>query len=230
MQVLLTYIWRAWFYVCIAVAIILLFPFIFITSQRSHWYPSFFVLARVWAWLVLLLAGFWPRAIWLQKPSGEQPYIICPNHTSMVDIMLTLALFPHCFLFIGKSELTRLPLFGYFYRKTNILVDRKSMRSRQQAFEKGAEKLKEGVGLCIFPEGGVPDPQVDLARFKVGAFRLAAEHHLRIIPVSFPDNKRHLPYDFKKGIPRHPQGGNSPRNNATGPGQRRNKKAAGELL
>ena len=197
----LVYIWRVWFYIAVAIAIIVLFPLIFVTSQREDWYPTFFKLARVWSWMVLILSGFIPRIHWLEKPRKDEVYIICPNHTSMIDIMMTLAIFPNCFLFIGKQELTKLPLFGYFYKKTNILVDRRSLRSRQQAFDLGAEKLKEGVGLCIFPEGGVPDEEVELARFKAGAFRLAVDHHITIIPVSYPDNKRHLPYDFSKGSP-----------------------------
>lgn len=201
MQKILTYIWRTWFYVAVGISILLLFPFIFISSQRQSWYPVFFGFARIWAWMVLLLSGFIPRVTWLQKPEKNQLYIICPNHTSMVDIMMTLALFPNCFLFIGKKELTKMPLFGYFYKKTNLLVDRRSLRSRQQVLERAAQKLEEKIGLCIFPEGGVPKENVELAPFKNGAFRLAAEKSIPIIPVSYPDNKRHLPFDFSKGSP-----------------------------
>lgn len=198
---ILTYIWRTWFYVAITIPIVLLFPFIFIVSQKESWYPLFFRLARLWGWMVLLLTGFVPKVTWLQKPEKDQLYIICPNHTSMIDIMMTLALFPNCFLFIGKKELAKIPLFGYFYRKTNLLVDRKSPRSRKDVFERAASKLDEGVGLCIFPEGGVPKEEITLAPFKNGAFKLAAEKRLPIIPVTFPDNKRHLPFDFSKGSP-----------------------------
>lgn len=179
----------------------MLFPLLVITSSNQAWYKSFFYLSRVWAWTVLLLSGFIPKTTWLQKPDKDGLYIICPNHTSMIDIMLTLALFPNCFLFIGKKELAKMPLFGYFYKKTNLLVDRKSMRSRKTVFDRAAVKIDEGYGLCIFPEGGVPDTDVDLAPFKTGAFRLAAQKQISIIPVSFPDNKKHLPFDFTKGGP-----------------------------
>lgn len=201
MQKIITYIWRVWFYVAIFIAIVLLAPFILITSQKQRWYPLFFKFARLWAWIVLLLSGFWPKVNWLQKPDKDEVYIICPNHTSMIDIMMTLALFPNCFVFIGKKELAKLPLFGYFYKRTNILVDRGSIRSRQMVFEKGGEKLDEGIGLCVFPEGGVPEEEVFLANFKVGAFRLSVEKEVSIIPVSYPDNKRRLPFDFSKGAP-----------------------------
>lgn len=119
----------------------------------------------------------------------------------MVDIMMTFALFPNCFLFIGKKELAKMPLFGYFYKRTNLLVDRKSLRSRKNVLDRAAQKVDEGIGICIYPEGGVPSEEVELAPFKQGAFRLAVEKNLRIIPVSYPDNKRHLPFDFLKGYP-----------------------------
>ena len=201
MKRILVYIWRVWFYITILIAIVLLFPFILITSQRASHYPSFFRLSRVWAWIVLVLSGFWPKVYWAERPEKGKLYIICPNHTSMIDIMLTLAIFPNCFLFIGKRELAKLPLFGYFYRKTNILVDRSSIMSSRRAFETAASKLQEGIGLCIFPEGGVPEESVQLARFKNGAFRLAVEHRVTIIPVSYPNNKAHLPYDYNRGYP-----------------------------
>ncbi len=165
-------------------------------------YPQFFWLARLWAWMVLLFSGFWPRAIWLQKPEKDKLYIICPNHTSVIDIMLTLALFRNSFLFIGKKELANLPLFGYFYKRTNLLVDRNSLKSRKTVFERAGVKMDQGFGLCIFPEGMVPDDtQVLLAPFKSGAFRLAASKGVEIIPVSYPDNKRRFSYDFWKGCP-----------------------------
>lgn len=193
------FIWRIWFYIAIFIAIVVLFPFIFITSLRSESYKRFFPYARVWAKLVLLLSGFWIKSEWSFKPEKGKTYIICANHTSMIDIMVTLALFKNCFLFIGKASLAKFPIFGYFYKRTNILVDRASLRSRAMAMDKAAEKLRAGIGVCIYPEGGVPDDNVTLGRFKTGAFRLAVAEDISIIPVSYPDNKRHFPYSPLKG-------------------------------
>lgn len=128
--------------------------------------------------------------------------IIVANHTSMLDIPFNLLLFPRPFLFIGKQELAKLPLFGFFYKRTNILVDRSSMRSRKDALDKASDKLKEGYSLCIYPEGGVPKHEVFLGKFKDGAFRLATEHQLPILPVTFADNKKAYPYVWAEGGPR----------------------------
>lgn len=152
--------------------------------------------------MVLFLCGFVPKVEWLgERPKKNDQYIICANHTSMVDIMLTLAVFPNRFLFIGKKELASLPLFGYFYKRTNILVDRSSLSSRKDVFNKAGEKLSEGLGMCIYPEGGAPREEITLAPFKMGAFRLAAEKNVPIIPATYLDCKAKFPFNFFKGYP-----------------------------
>ena len=64
-------------------------------------------------------------------------------------------------------------------------------------------KLSQGLSVCIFPEGGVPDDtSVVLDEFKDGAFRLAIEHSIPVIPITFHDNKKRFSYDvFSEGGP-----------------------------
>ena len=105
------------------------------------------------------------------------------------------------FVFVGKKELTKIPLFGFFYRKTNILVDRSDPRSRQAVFLKAQRRLQSGLSICIFPEGGVPEEFVVLDNFKDGAFRLAINHQIPIVPFTFLDNKKRFSYTFFSGGP-----------------------------
>lgn len=129
-------------------------------------------------------------------------YMFVANHTSIIDIMLMLAVMDHPFVFLGKVELARIPLFGYFYRRTCILVDRGSQKSRMDAFAEAQRRLKQGNSICIFPEGGVPhDESIELAIFKDGAFRLAIDHQIPIVPLIFHDNKKRFSYTFFSGSP-----------------------------
>ena len=69
-------------------------------------------------------------------------------------------------------------------------------------FESAQKKLNQGFSICIFPEGGVPDDElVLLNEFKDGAFRLAVEHHIPIVPITFGDNKKRFSYTFFSGSP-----------------------------
>lgn len=123
------------------------------------------------------------------------------NHTSMTDIMLMLAAVKNPFVFVGKKELAKIPLFGFFYKRTCILVDRSSPESRRAVFLRAQRRLKQGLSICIFPEGGVPDESVLLDEFKDGAFRLAINHQIPIVPLTFADNKKRFSYTFFSGGP-----------------------------
>lgn len=194
-------LYRVWFYVAVFIAIMCVLPFILYTSASPKRYRQFFYFERIWAKIVLFLCGYWVSVQWHERPDLDKQYIICTNHTSMIDIMLTLAVFPFPFLFIGKKELDKLPIFGYFYRRTNILVDRSSLSSRRKTFETAGEKLDEGLSMCIYPEGMAPREEITLAKFKSGAFRLAVDKQIPIIPAAFYDCKRRMPYDNFRAKP-----------------------------
>ena len=126
-------------------------------------------------------------------------YMFVANHTSMTDIMLMLAIEKNPFVFVGKKELAKIPLFGFFYKRTCILVDRNSSKSKKEVFDRAQQRLNSGLSICIFPEGGVYNECDLVCEFKAGAFRLALEHQIPIIPMTFVDNLKRLPYEFLAG-------------------------------
>ncbi len=185
-----------------AIPIIVMFPFLFISILKEKWYPYFFVMARIWAKIILLGMGFRVQLETEQETIEGKSYMFVANHTSMTDIMLMLSVVKNPFVFVGKKELTKIPLFGFFYKRTCILVDRKSSKSRMAVFERAQKKIDQGFSVCIFPEGGVPlDESIVLDEFKDGAFRLAIDHHLPIVPLTFADNKKRFSYTFFSGSP-----------------------------
>lgn len=195
-------IWRVWFYVMMGIPIIIMFPLLFVATLKEEWYPYFFTLARVWAKFTLLASGFYYKIERETQLEKGKSYMFVANHTSMTDIMLMLAVVKNPFVFVGKVELAKIPLFGYFYKRTCILVDRSSSKSRMAVFERAQKRLNNGLSICIFPEGGVPhDESIVLDEFKDGAFRLAIEHQIAIVPLTFADNKKRFSYTFFSGSP-----------------------------
>ncbi|MDX5426938.1 MAG: 1-acyl-sn-glycerol-3-phosphate acyltransferase [Bacteroidota bacterium] len=194
-------LYHVWYFAVQFLVILTILPFIFITSMNENGYRRFFRWAKIWGKAVLFFMGCLPRINWKYKPSTDQPYIIIANHASELDIMMTFALVPSPFVFIGKKELARIPLFGYFYRRTNILVDRSSLRSKKRVLEMASEKLRKGIGVCIYPEGGIPPKSIELAPFKAGAFKLAIEEGVPILPITYPDNGRRFPDMWEGGAP-----------------------------
>jgi len=194
-------LWKVWFYVVVFLVILCIFPFIWVWSRKEENYPRFFQWSRIWA-RAILIGSFLPLRVNRKTKELPKQCIIVSNHTSMLDIPCNLLLFPHPFLFIGKVELSKLPLFGHFYKRTNILIDRSSLKSIRETMRLADEKLREGYSLCIYPEGGVPSHEVFLGTFKEGAFRLAKDHGLPLLPITFADNKKAYPYVWNRGGPR----------------------------
>ncbi|MEC3906352.1 lysophospholipid acyltransferase family protein [Tamlana sp. 2201CG12-4] len=194
-------LYRIWFYILVGLPILIMFPVLLISISKESWYSFFFKIARLWAKFILIGMGFAYQVERNQTPEQEKSYMFIANHTSMTDIMLMLVSVKNPFVFVGKAELAKIPLFGFFYKRTCILVDRNSAKSRQAVFLRAQRRLQSGLSICIFPEGGVPEEHIELDDFKDGAFRLAINHQIPIVPLTFADNKKRLSYTFFSGGP-----------------------------
>ena len=156
----------------------------------------------MWSKIILIGMGFNYKIEGSEVFEDGKSYVLVANHTSMTDIMLMLiAVKKHPFVFVGKKELTKIPIFGFIYKRVCILVDRANSKSRYQVFERAQKRIEQGLSICIFPEGGVPEEHIILDEFKDGAFRIAIEHGLPIVPMVFFDNKKRLSYTFFSGSP-----------------------------
>lgn len=194
--------YRIWFYILLGLPILAMFPFLVLSILKESYYPYFFKMARIWAKIILFGMGFYYKIEKELEPEPSKSYMLVSNHTSMIDIMLMLTIIKQPFVFVGKQELVKIPLFGFFYKRTCILVDRKSSKSKHGVFERAQKRIQQGNSICIFPEGGVPsDESIRLDSFKDGAFRLAIDHKLPIVPIAFGDNKAHFSYTFLSGCP-----------------------------
>ena len=198
----LTLLYRIWFYILVLVPIIIMFPFIFATILSEKTYSLFFKIARLWSKIILIGMGFNYKIEGSDVFENGKSYMLVANHTSMTDIMLMLiAVKNHPFVFVGKKELAKIPIFGFIYKRVCILVDRSNSKSRYQVFERAQKRIHQGLSICIFPEGGVPEEHIILDSFKDGAFRIAIEHQLPIVPMVFFDNKKRFSYTFFSGSP-----------------------------
>ncbi|MCP4977448.1 MAG: 1-acyl-sn-glycerol-3-phosphate acyltransferase [Maribacter sp.] len=194
--------YRIWFYILVTLPIILFFPFLIISTLSEKWYPQFFWLARnLWARPILLGMGCPQRIYWEEKLVRGKSYMLVANHTSMLDIMLMLRISKNPFVFVGKKELVKIPLFGFFYKRVCIMVDREDSRSRTGVYRRAQRRIDQGLSICIFPEGGVPEEDVFLDDFKDGAFKMAIAHNIPVVPMTFYDNKKRFSFTFYSGGP-----------------------------
>lgn len=195
-------LWRIWFYILATLPMLLFSPLLILLTLSEKTYAAFFWLARnIWAAPILYGMGCFPKIRYDQRLDRARSYMLVANHTSMLDIMLMLRVSRNPFVFVGKKELVRIPIFGFFYKKVCIMVDRESSRSRSGVYLRAQRRLQSGLSICIFPEGGVPAETVELDTFKDGAFKMAIAHGIPIVPITFFDCKRRFPFRFFGGSP-----------------------------
>ncbi|NOT50662.1 MAG: 1-acyl-sn-glycerol-3-phosphate acyltransferase [Chitinophagaceae bacterium] len=181
------------------ISFVALFLVIFIPSQLCWLLPDpkgqklFIAIARLWMNIWIPLTGCRFRIKGKEHFKKGEAYIVACNHNSMMDIPLSSAFIPGANKTIAKSSFTKVPLFGIYYIKGSVLVDRKNEQSRRQSFEKMKKVLQKGIHMCIYPEGTRNRTADPLKKFHDGAFRLSADTSVPIIPAIILNTKKVVP-------------------------------------
>ncbi|WP_075340435.1 lysophospholipid acyltransferase family protein [Tenacibaculum agarivorans] len=194
-------LWRAWFYVLMFLGIVLMSPVLIILSSSEKLYPYFWKVVRIFSYLLVYGMGFRLNIEREQEINSNKSYVFCANHTSFFDIWLMIIMSKNPIVFVGKKELVKIPVFGFFYKRVVIMVDRGNASSRRKVYGLAKKRLKNGTSVAIYPEGLVPEEDIVLAPFKNGAFSLAIEHQIPIVPQVYFDCKRSFSWDIFKGGP-----------------------------
>ena len=190
-------LWNIWVYILAGVGLALFFPFLLLCLTREKWYSGVFYVGRYfWSPLILFGMGFIPVIKHKTKLDYNKQYMFVANHLSMIDIMMIFMTIKKPAVFVGKMELDRIPLFATIYKRAAILVNRDNASSRKNVYAQAKRKLALGFNMIIYPEGLVPEPDVFLAPFKNGAFSIAIEHQVPIVPITLPDCKKRFPFQF----------------------------------
>lgn len=153
--------------------------------------------ARIWC-KFLLAAGFCPLKInGLDKINKVSPAIYAANHASYLDTIVAVALVPPNTRFVGKKELQQVPIVGKFMRKLEyVAIDRMDMPKGIEDTKLIQDILKAGNSIFIFPEGTF-GYAAGLRPFRLGAFKIATETNVPIIPIALHGTRGILRDDEK---------------------------------
>ena len=143
-------------------------------------------------------------------PPKGSPFVVCVNHNSFLDVPVIYQM-NRKITFVGSVAYARLPIFGPLYKRMHITLDKKDFKSRQQALTLMQKPLEKGMGLVVFPEGGIRSknpPQ--MAPFKKGAFLAAITAQVPLVPATivhnwtiwprYSRNPRHRPYVHRSDL------------------------------
>jgi len=169
----------------VAVFFVLFYPGLWLASKNPAKYYSLLVkIRKTIAKLSTWCSGFYFKFTGAEHINWDKPYIICANHTSLLDISALAILCKGDVSFMGKVELLKNPITSIFFKTIDIPVDRISKISAYRAFKMAQKRIEEGRSVIIFPEGGIDgEYPPKLQSFKNGPFRLAIENNVPILPV-----------------------------------------------
>jgi 1-acyl-sn-glycerol-3-phosphate acyltransferase len=175
------------------------FLIIFIPSMFTYAIPgkkgqyAFILISKYWmrVWLVLIACPLRVRG--LENFKEGETYVVTCNHNSLMDIPLSCPFIPGANKTIAKKSFTKVPLFGWFYAKGSVLVDRNNDNSRKQSYLAMRATLAQGMHMSIYPEGTRNKTNEPLKKFYDGAFKLAVDSKKAIIPAVLFNTKNVLP-------------------------------------
>lgn len=148
--------------------------------------------STLWARLILMGAGVKVESDVRAALSPGQPAVFVVNHQNELDIVTLLTGIPFPFGFMAKAELRRVPFLGSVLHRTSCLfVDRSDPRRAVQSIRVAAERIREGTSVLVFCEGSRSFSRA-LLPFSRGAFVLAVEAGVPLVPVTVIDNYRRL--------------------------------------
>ena len=173
-----------WFWVIY----LLLFPIYLVIAQRSSWHYYAYLPNKLWGFCTYFFILVPVKVVYKAPLLKHRQYILCANHTSFLGYSLIGFTTPNFVKFIGKSSLAKVPIFGYMFSRLHISVDRSKNRLKYLAFTYARKEIDKGFSLAIFPEGSIKPQVPKLGSFKDGAFRIAIEKQLPIVPVTIKNN------------------------------------------
>ena len=151
-------------------------------SERGDKISFFFI--RLWAGIWSFLSGVRYEVHGLENIDRSKPYIYIFNHRSFVDAPVIPLMIPQEVRSIGKKELSKIPVFGTVVGMLAVWVDRSDAESRRISVEKLVRFLNQGISIVVAPEGTRNNSAETLLPFQKGAFRLAVETQIPILPMA----------------------------------------------
>jgi 1-acyl-sn-glycerol-3-phosphate acyltransferase len=181
-----------WFILALLVATLVLAPMVAIGALAGARGPFFTEVSRAWA-----RAGLWASGCRVVTHGMEEhvppdaPAVIASNHVSWFDVFAIASTLRAPYYFVAKKELERVPIWGWAWRAAgHISIDRSNRERAVRSLRAAGEKVREDHGLVvIFPEG-TRSRSGRLQPFKKGAFVLAKETGIPLIPVVVTNSYR----------------------------------------
>ena len=150
--------------------------------------------ARRWGRVMLWAAGVRVRMEGVENLQSEFPQIVVSNHQSWFDVFVLAAHLPVRYRFVAKKELATIPVFGRAWKECgHVAVDRGNREAAIESLDQAWREIHEDkLTMVLFPEG-TRSPDGRLQPFKKGAFVLAVQGQVPLVPVAILGSRSVMP-------------------------------------
>ena len=178
-------------YACLVfiLTMVVIFPFVIIASffGRINGGNAIYRLCMLWGDIWFFLVGIHHRNIFESPVHPDRQYIYVANHISYLDAPVIVKSLRSPMRALGKYEMSKVPIFGYIYKRAIVMVDRRDAEKRARSVRILKSVLRRKISIFIFPEGTFNLSKKPLKEFFDGAFRIAIETQTPIKPLLFLD-------------------------------------------
>lgn len=190
---------RFFFMLIWTVLFILISPFlILITFNRQ---APLTAVRKLYAPVFMVFAGIKMYVQGKGNVKKDEPVIVVANHCSHIDIPCLVYSIPLNLHFIAKKELKRVPFLGWYIMLTGqLFVDRSNRKKSIESLKKAAKKINHGKTVILFPEGTRSETG-EVGVFKKGAFHLALDAQVNVLPVHIEGTRSYWPKGSNKITP-----------------------------
>ena len=153
-----------------------------------------------WAFkVVLFICGTKVTVIGEENVPKDTPVLYIGNHRSYFDIVITYARCPGLTGYIAKDNIAKVPLLSHWMRRLYCLfLNRTDIKQGLKTILTGIDQVKNGISMCIFPEGtrSRGASELDMLPFKAGSFKIAEKSGCPIVPMAITGSSEILEDHF----------------------------------
>lgn len=158
-----------------------------------------------WAFRVILfISGTKITVIGEENIPENEPVLYIGNHKSYFDIIITYARCPRLTGYVAKNGMEKVPLLSTWMKRLHCLfINRSDVKEALKTILCGIDNIKNGISMCIFPEGTRNQTEERMLPFKEGSFKMAEKTGCAIIPMALTNSAEILENHFPRIKPTH---------------------------
>ena len=165
---------------------------IILTTVSGHRFGGYWP-AHIWSRCVCILWGVRVKVVGRENIDRKTSYVFVANHQGAFDIWSIYGYLNHNFKWLMKKELEKIFLVGSACKSAgHIMVDDSNVSSIRETIAEAEQTLRDGMSLVIFPEGSRTFDG-KMIPFKRGAFMLAGEFKLLVVPITIDGSFEAMP-------------------------------------